>query len=442
MKISTHSQLAIHDFMPLPDNHLQYDSAFIHQTGSIVLGHHQSAAINQTTVLVGISNNSPELRKYLRTYHRVFESYGVNFVTIQPEELQLYTNKKILDTADFSSFNSTEQCTGTPFSESQQNPILNLLTNIFLEAIRLGAQDLHFERREYEGVIRVTIAARSKIFRRIDSAIFNPLINQIKILAGMNLLERKFPQDASFRFGVGHKKTDIRVSAIHTLHGESLSLRILLPLTSNKTLSELGYRDSTVRFLKHIVQAEHGLLLFCGPTGSGKSTSMNSLIREQNPDNKKIISIEDPIEIHNPQIEQIQVQEDCGLGFSQILKRVLRRNPDIILLGEIRDAETASLAVRAALSGHLIMSTLHCAEAGEAFSRLKSLGVAKHFQIAVIRGIIAQRLVENSEGKLQVKEELLIPDKRHLSPEDNVNLSEFATKRCFTDKEIARCKKN
>jgi len=138
---------------------------------------------------------------------------------------------------------------------------------------------------------------------------------------------------------------------------------------------------------------------------------MNCLLRKHDPDRKKIISIEDPVEIHNPHIEQIQVQEEWGMNFAEILKRVLRRNPDIILLGEIRDEETASLAIRAALSGCLVMTTLHCAEAAEAFLRLSSLGISRHYQNAVIRGIIAQRLVETDAGGITVREELFIPEK-------------------------------
>ena len=397
--------------MPLPDNHLQYNDEFIQRSGVIVLGHHQNEAGQQKTVLIGTSNNSPELREYLKIYHREFEHLNASFVEIQAEELQLYSSTQSLNKADFSSFNSDVQLADDLFSDSQQNPVINLLNNILLEAIRLNAQDLHFEQRESEGVIRITVANRSRILRRIASSLFVPLINQIKILAGMNLLENRLPQDAAFRFTVGARKIDIRVSVIRTIHGESMTLRILLPFAHARSLEDLGYRDSTLTFLKKIIQEEHGLLLFCGPTGSGKSTAMNSLLREQDPDSKKIISIEDPIEIHNPYIEQIQVQEDIGMGFSQILKRVLRRSPDIILLGEIRDESTAAIAVRAALSGHLIISTLHCAEAAEAFPRLKSLGITEHFQAAVIRGVVAQNLVETPGGQLQVQEELLVPDK-------------------------------
>ena len=360
--------MSIHDFAPILDNNLQYNDEFIRQAGVIVLGHHQDETGQQKTVLVGISNNSTELREYLKIYHREFENLQVSFIEIQEEELQLYSSSQSLNKADFSSFNNNEQFTDSPFPEEQQNPIVNLLNTILLESIGLNAQDVHFEQREDAGVIRITVANRSKILRRITPALFAPLINQIKILAEMNLLEKQLPQDASFRFAVGSKRIDIRVSAIQTLHGESVSLRILLPFTSAKSLEELGYKKSTLCFLKRVIREEHGLLLFCGPTGSGKSTSMNSLLREQNPDSKKIISIEDPIEIHNPYIEQIQVQEDLGVGFFQILKRVLRRSPDIILLGEIRDEETAALAVRAALSGHLVISTLHCAEAARGLS--------------------------------------------------------------------------
>lgn len=411
---------SIHDFMPLPDNHLQYKEEFIRRMGVIVLGHHQNEAGAPKTALIGLSNASSELREYLKIYHREFEDLSVAFVNIDMEELQLYASTKSLDKTDFSSFEENTDGqnqklfpagAAPPSPDYQSNPISNLLNNILLESIRMSAQDLHFEPGESGGLVRICMSGRSRILRRIEPPLFIPLINQIKILSGINLLETHKPQDASFRFGAGNRNIDVRVSAIRTLHGESISLRILLPLASSKSLEELGYRNETLEFLKEVIHEEQGLLLFCGPTGSGKSTSMNSLLRKHDPERKKIISIEDPVEIHNPQIEQIQVQEEWGMGFAQILKRVLRRNPDIILLGEIRDEETASLAVRAALGGHLVMSTLHCAKAADVFPRLEVLGVSRHYQNAVIRGIIAQRLVETSEGHIKVREELFIPEK-------------------------------
>jgi type II secretory ATPase GspE/PulE/Tfp pilus assembly ATPase PilB-like protein len=298
-------------------------------------------------------------------------------------------------------------------------PIVNLVNSILIEAIRKRASDIHIEAASRDVVIRNRIDGYLQIVDRIDKDRFAGIASRIKIMANLNIMERRLPQDGRITVHIGDDIIDVRVSIIPIVDGESIVLRLFSKKKTPLNLDQLGLEAQGLTTLREMYRVNHGLVLVTGPTGSGKTTSLNAILREIRSDAVKIITIEDPVEYLTEGIDQIQTNEKIGLTFDSILRRVLRQDPDIIMVGEIRDVQTAELAMRAALTGHLVFSTLHTKDSASVITRLRNMGIEPYLIAAVLRGSIAQRLVRRVCPECRVEVE---PNKRERALLERYNL--------------------
>jgi type IV pilus assembly protein PilB len=272
-------------------------------------------------------------------------------------------------------------------------PVIQLVNLMISEAIKMRASDIHIE--PYEKSLRVRY--------RIDGVLHeispppkkfqNAIISRIKILSEMDIAERRLPQDGRFKVRVGIKNVDFRVSTCPTAHGEKVVLRILDQSNLMLDLRDLGFESDTLKAFEQMIKKPYGMILVTGPTGSGKSTTLYSALSTINDPHKNIMTIEDPIEYQLAGINQVQAKPEIGLTFAEGLKSFLRQDPDIMLVGEVRDLETAEIAVKAALTGHLVLSTLHTNDAPSTIQRLTNMGVEPFLVVASVVMSVAQRLV-------------------------------------------------
>jgi general secretion pathway protein E/type IV pilus assembly protein PilB len=275
-------------------------------------------------------------------------------------------------------------------------PVVNLINSIFLEALSRRASDIHLESGGAETVVRYRIDGLLVKARSITPERAIAVSARLKILANLNVLESRRPQDGHIDVQTDAYSLDVRVSIVPTIWGESIVLRLLNRSDTPFTLDSLGFSAYYAQYLRDILISPSGLILVTGPTGSGKTTTLAAILKELNTQQRKIISIEDPVEYRIAGITQIQVNEELGLSFDAVLRRIFRQDPDIIMIGEIRDIETAELAVRAALTGHLVFATLHTNNALEAVYRLQNMGIPAYMVAAVLRMVIAQRLIRKT----------------------------------------------
>jgi type II secretory ATPase GspE/PulE/Tfp pilus assembly ATPase PilB-like protein len=280
-------------------------------------------------------------------------------------------------------------------------PAVTLLDSLINDALRQEATDIHLEGQR----VRFRICGKLKehiVFKRETA---ESLALRIKNLAKLNTLEKRRPQDGQFSFDKNACVVSIRVSCVPSLTGESIVLRLLDPSRIPLVPEKLGFTERQISLIYSLLKNDDGLILVCGPTGSGKSTTLASLLTylQNNSGNaKKIVTIEDPVEYLLDGITQIQINTGISLDFDELLRRVFRQDPDVIMLGEIRDRKTAAVSASAALTGHLVFATLHTSGKDEAVTRLKDLGIDEKLVTAVLRGVISQRLIEvNSALKLE-----------------------------------------
>ena len=278
---------------------------------------------------------------------------------------------------------------------AQEASVIKLVNEIFLEALNERASDIHVEPYEHRLVVRYRIdgvlheASMPPQIGRFQAAI----ISRIKILAKLNIAEKRLPQDGRIKFQVGDRQIDVRVSVIPMLFGEGIVMRILETSTVLYTLPELGMAEDTFAVFRDVIARPHGILLVTGPTGSGKTTTLYAALQAMVSPEIKLITIEDPVEYHLEGVSQIQVSQKTGLTFARGLRSVLRHDPDSVMIGEIRDLETAEAAIQAALTGHLVLSTLHTNDACSAATRLLDMGVEPFLVTSTLAAAMAQRLV-------------------------------------------------
>jgi len=272
-------------------------------------------------------------------------------------------------------------------------PIINLMNSIFLEAISKNASDIHIETGKTGATVRFRLDGLLVPMQTVQSSVGRALIARLKVLSHLNVLEQRLPQDGRIELRTAHLTLDVRISIVPAALGESVVLRILPDTMLPLSLQELGFTDKQIRLTEPFLRLPSGLILITGPTGSGKTTTLAAFLHILNKPDVKIISIEDPVEYRIDGVTQIQTNDELGLSFDVLLKRIFRQDPDIIMIGEIRDAKTAELAARAALTGHLVFSTLHTDNAVESVMRLEDLGVPSYLISAVLRGVISQRLI-------------------------------------------------
>jgi type IV pilus assembly protein PilB len=273
-------------------------------------------------------------------------------------------------------------------------PIIKLVTNILMEGFKSRASDIHIEPIEKDIRIRYRIDGVLNDVEHHPKRLLSAIIGRIKIMSGtMQLDEKRIPQDGRIQMAFQDKELDMRVSIIPTNHGESVVMRILDKSSLRLGLSDLGFLSDDQEMFEKRLSLPDGIILVTGPTGSGKTTTLYSCLNFINRPDKKIITVEDPVEYELPGINQVMVKEDIGMTFAAALKAMLRQAPNIIMLGEIRDAETAGIAINAALTGHLVFSTLHTNDAPGAIARLTDIGVKPFLSASAVRSIMAQRLV-------------------------------------------------
>jgi general secretion pathway protein E len=272
-------------------------------------------------------------------------------------------------------------------------PVIRLVNQVINDAVETRASDIHIEPLENELRIRFRIDGVLQKQPSPPQHLASAIVSRIKIMTKLNIAERRLPQDGRIGMAVRGKEIDLRVSTTPTSHGESVVLRILDREQVQLNFSALGFEDEIAGPLRHLLQEPHGILLVTGPTGSGKTTTLYAALTELNTVEKKILTIEDPVEYHLDGINQVQIKPAIGLSFAGALRSFLRQDPDIMMVGEIRDLETAQTAVQAALTGHLILSTLHTNDAVSALTRLLDMGVEDYLLTSTINGVVAQRLV-------------------------------------------------
>ena len=277
--------------------------------------------------------------------------------------------------------------------DTSDAPIIKLVNHIISQSVKSGASDIHIE--PYQNAFKVR--------NRVDGVLYDliappkwmqsSLISRIKVMAKMNIAEKRLPQDGRFEVKIGDQNIDIRVSTIPITHGERLVLRLLNKSTKLFNLPELGIKDEKLKIVEQLIKSSHGIILVTGPTGSGKSTTLYAILSKINSPDINIITIEDPVEYQLKGIGQIQVNSKIDLTFSRGLRSIVRQDPDVILIGEMRDQETADIGVQSALTGHLVFSTLHTNDSASAITRLIDIGVEPFLISSSVIAVIAQRLV-------------------------------------------------
>jgi type IV pilus assembly protein PilB len=274
-----------------------------------------------------------------------------------------------------------------------QAPVVRLVNGILLEAVERGASDIHFEPLETRLQVRLRIDGVLYTVRNIPRGMQAPVLARVKLMGDMDIADRRRPQDGRFTFKSGERKIDARVSSLPTVFGERVVVRLLNRENALKTLDQLGMPSQVERGLTELASKPWGMILVTGPTGSGKSTTLYALLQQIKSDRRNILTCEDPVEFTIEGIGQSQVNERAGLTFASQLRAILRQDPDVVLVGEVRDAETAEIACRAAMTGHLVLATLHTNDATSAPARMIDMGIPPFLINSALIGVLAQRLV-------------------------------------------------
>lgn len=318
------------------------------------------------------------------------------------------------------------------FSEAQDFsnedlPVVNLIRSIFEDASQVNASDIHIE--PGENILRIRLRVDGVLQEQILEAktITDALVQRIKLVAGLNISEKRLPQDGRFSMTVKSKIYDVRVSTIPTQYGESVVMRLLNQSAELLQLDQIGMPPAMLAAFNQLLTAAYGLVLIVGPTGSGKTTTLYSALNALNSPEDKIITVEDPIEYRLPRINQVQVNPKIGLTFASVLRSILRQDPDIIMIGELRDQETMEIALRSAMTGHFVLSTLHTNDTINTTTRLLDMGAEGYLVASVLRGIIAQRLVRRICSKCKGPYQLSDGEKAWLTAVDEKNQFANAT---------------
>ena len=319
-----------------------------------------------------------------------------------------------LDEIDFSDFGEEDEVDiETIEKESEKGPVIKLVNYILTEAIKRGASDIHIEPYEKNFRVRFRIDGVLGEFVKLPMKLKSAIISRIKIMSHLNIAERRLPQDGRIKLKLSKdREIDFRVSTLPTLFGEKVVLRILDKSNLQLDLTVLGFEERELKLFRNAIHKPYGMVLVTGPTGSGKTTTLYSALQELNQVGVNISTAEDPVEYNIEGINQVQIREDIGLTFASALRAFLRQDPDIILVGEIRDTETAEIAIKAALTGHLVLSTLHTNDAPSTVTRLVDMGVEPFLVSSSLLVVVAQRLARKicpfCKKEVKVEKEVLI----------------------------------
>ncbi len=363
-------------------------------------------ALDELQALTGM-HVEPVLASAREIDRLVKQHFGVGGETVE----QLVAEREDLEILD-----QPESLEGELAAEAQEASVVRLVNEILLEAIEQRASDVHIEQHETGMKIRYRVdgmLGRQPMPPEIDR-FRNAIISRLKIMARLNIAEKRLPQDGRIKVRLHGREIDVRVSVIPMLHGEGMVMRLLDKGGGQFDLRRLGMAEDTYARFQNLIQRPHGILLVTGPTGSGKTTTLYSALREILDETIKIVTVEDPVEYQLEGINQIQVHTRIGLSFATGLRSILRHDPDVILVGEVRDLETAETAIQASLTGHLVFSTLHTNDAPSAFVRLIDMGIEPYLVASTVEAVMAQRLVRSicSSCKVQYR-----PDPDDLPPD-------------------------
>ncbi len=326
-----------------------------------------------------IFKTDKEKTEALQTELKIVLGKDIKLIPVTSEDLQHYLS---------TNYRKTTQNTKEELHYSS-----DFLEKILLTAKAIGSSDIHFE--PYEETCRIRYRLDGKLVEQFQIPIgeYPVMVNKIKIRAGLDIAEKRLPQDGRITIKSGFDEFDIRASSLPTLHGEKIVLRILSKDTANVVLPDLGFTEKELRIYKETIRKPNGIVLISGPTGSGKTTTLYATLKLLNDSKTNILTIEDPIEYTLEGINQVQLKENIGLDFASALRTFLRQDPDIIMVGEIRDVKTANMAIRAALTGHLVLSTIHTNSAWGTISRLIDMGIPPFLIASTFNVSVAQRLV-------------------------------------------------
>ena len=272
-------------------------------------------------------------------------------------------------------------------------PVVKLLQSVFEDAVQVNASDIHIEPDEKELRIRFRIDGVLRVQTTADRRIAAAMVSRVKLMAGLDISEKRLPQDGRANIRIRDRSIDVRISTMPVQFGESVVLRLLNPFAGVLSLEQIGMPRPMLERFRRLIHTPNGMVLVTGPTGSGKTTTLYAALKELNKPDFKILTVEDPVEYRLPGINQVQVNPKIELTFSRVLRSMLRQDPDVILVGEMRDQETAEIGLRAAMTGHMVLSTLHTNDAVSTALRLIDMGVAPYMVAASLRGVISQRLV-------------------------------------------------
>ena len=395
------------------------------------------------SLLVFVSTEKDIVDAYREHYKIDDEEYNSFFAKKQEEEEEEETPVTQVD--DFGSLvseavgdmeveTSTDEDDPMDQYSASDAPIIKLVNGIMVKAVNDGVSDIHIE--PYENSLQVRYRLDGSLYKSMNlpPSIKSALISRLKILAGLDIAERRVPQDGRIKMRLGKKRAvDFRVSSLPTLFGESIVMRILDPSGLNVDLTKLGFEQKTFEALKRCVFRPFGLLLVTGPTGSGKTTTLYSVLNVLNKEDTNILTAEDPVEFNFKGINQVNVRNKVGMTFAAALKSFLRQDPDIIMVGEIRDMETAEIAIKAAMTGHLVFSTLHTNDCPSTIGRLVDIGIPPYLLASAVTMVLSQRLARKLCPQCKVRVEDINPkelESMGFSKDEIPNLVIYGPKGC------------
>ncbi|MCK4871375.1 MAG: type II/IV secretion system protein [Phycisphaerales bacterium] len=317
----------------------------------------------------------------------------VEVVLCEPEQLRALISRayRLSASSEHDSLGADDQADAMIDDDSQ--PVVAAMNQLVADAIEEGASDIHLSPDEHDLHLRFRIDGALQIRQGPSLAMHNALVQRLKVMARLDLTQTRRPQDGKLRFPFRGRDYDIRLSTIPTVYGENVVMRILRPHAAIVDFAELGLAPLQIELFEEWISQPYGMILVTGPTGSGKTTTLYTALDRLNSPQRNIMTVEDPVEIRLPMVRQIQVNPEINLTFANALRSILRQDPDVVLVGEIRDNETATVAMQASLTGHLVLSTLHTNDAGGAVTRLQDLGVPPYMVNSSLLGVAAQRLV-------------------------------------------------
>ena len=350
---------------------------------------------------------------YERLYNRSIETKTDK----QMSDITASTEEAVSEDEDDINISEFLKTSADIMTDEGSAPIIKFVNSLFYQAIKKKSSDIHIELHEFKGEVRYRVDGVLVKHIELDKNIMALVVSRIKVISNLDISEKRIPQDGRTAVKIAGKTLDIRVSVLPTFYGERVVMRILMQSSDIPTLQNLGISSYITDSLANLTGNSYGMILVTGPTGSGKSTTLHSLLQTIESAEKNIITVEDPVEYKSDKINQIQVNEKVGLTFASGLRSILRQDPDVIMVGEIRDTETANIAIQAALTGHLVFSTLHTNRAPAAITRLIDMGLERFLISSSILGVLAQRLVRKLCN--ECKEEDQLAEHHH----DEFNLS-------------------